>query len=298
MDSFSISQLQQFSGIKAHTIRIWEQRYNALTPGRSEGNTRHYSGEQLRRLLNIVSLLNSGNKISELCTMSDDKLNRLIEQQAMAVQDVPSQYEYYVTQIVAAALEYNEIRFDKVFSNALLRYGMKDAYINIVYPSLNRLSLLWSTTVLAPAQEHFISALFRQKFLAATDALPFATSATGIKDTWLLFLAEDEFHELGLLLAGYLIRQAGKKVIYLGANVPFDSLVAAVKAVRPSNLLYFLVRKNDPENDQELLTRIGQQFSSLHLYLACDVARSAGFRKPKNCTLLNTVNDLVAVLNS
>lgn len=297
MDSFSISQLQQFSGIKAHTIRIWEQRYNALTPGRSEGNTRHYNGEQLRRLLNIVSLLNTGSKISELCTMPEDKLHRLIERQAMPVQGVPSEYEFYVTQIVAAALEYNEIRFDKVFSNALLRYGMKDAYINIVYPSLDRLSLLWSTTVLAPAQEHFISALFRQKFLTATDALPFATSAAATKDAWLLFLAEDEFHELGLLLAGYLIRQAGKKVIYLGANVPFDSLVAAVKAVKPSNLLYFLVHKNDPENDQELLTRIGQQFSNLHLYLACDVARSSEFKKPKNCTLLNTVNDLVAVLD-
>lgn len=296
MDSFSISQLQQFSGIKAHTIRTWEQRYNALTPGRSDGNTRHYSGEQLRRLLNIVSLMNTG-KVSELCTMTDEHLHRLVETQATVVANAPAEYEYYVSQIVAAALEYNELRFDKVFANALLRYGMKDTYIYIVYPSLNRLSLLWSTTMLLPAQEHFVSNLFRQKLLAATDALSFATATTA-KDTWLLFLAEDEFHELGLLLAGYLIRQAGKKVIYLGANVPFDSLAAAVKAVKPSNLLYFLVRKNDPEKEQELLSRMGQQFSSLHLYLACDVARSSKFKAPRNCTLLHTVNELVAVLNT
>jgi DNA-binding transcriptional MerR regulator len=296
VDLFSISQLQQFSGIKAHTIRIWEQRYNALTPGRSEGNTRHYNGEQLRRLLNIVSLLNTDNRISELCTMSDEKLHRLIEKQAIPLQAPVPEFEFYVSQIVAAALEYNEIRFDKVFSNALLRYGMKDVYINIVYPSLERLSLLWSTTLLAPAQEHFISNLFRQKFLAATDALPFATSAAAAKDAWLLFLAEDEFHELGLLLAGYLLRQAGKKVIYLGANVPFDSLVAAVKTVKPANLLYFLVHKNDPETDQDLLNRMGQQFGNLHLYLACDVARSTSFKKPKNCTLLHAVSDLMAVL--
>lgn len=296
MDSFSISQLQQFSGIKAHTIRIWEQRYNALNPGRSEGNTRYYNGEQLRRLLNIVSLMNTENKVSELCTMSDEKLHRLIEKQAIPLQSAVPEYDFYVSQIVAAALEYNEVRFDKVFSNALMRYGMKDVYVHIVYPSLGRLSLLWSTSVLAPAQEHFITNLFRQKFLAATDALPIATSAAAGKDAWLLFLAEDEFHELGLLLAGYLLRQAGKKVFYLGANVPFDSLIAAVKSIKPANLLYFLVHNNDTESDQELLTRMGQQFGNLHLYLACDVARSTSFKKPKNCTLLHAVDDLMAVL--
>ncbi|WP_207511973.1 MerR family transcriptional regulator [Longitalea luteola] len=295
MDSFSISQLQQFSGIKAHTIRIWEQRYNALKPGRSEGNTRYYSGEQLRRLLNIVSLLNTDMKISELCALSNEKLNRLIEKQA-AVQPTDPEYEFYISQIVAAALEYNEIRFDKVFSNALLRYGLKDAYIYIVYPSLNRLSLMWSTSTLAPAQEHFITGLFRQKFLVAADALPVPTAAAAGKDAWLLFLPEDELHELGLLLANYLLRQAGKKVYYLGPNLPYNSLVAAVKAVKPANLLFFLVRKNDLENDQELLTQISQQFHHLNIYMACDVARTIDLKKPKNCALLHAVDDLLAVL--
>nr|WP_240347837.1 MerR family transcriptional regulator [Longitalea arenae] len=292
---FSISQLQQFSGIKAHTIRIWEQRYNALKPGRSEGNTRYYSGDQLRRLLNIVSLLHTDMKISELCALSDEKLNRLIEKQATFAQPAHPEFEFYIAQINAAALEYNELRFDKVFSNALLRYGLKDTYIHIIYPSLDRLSLMWSASMLAPAQEHFITGLFRQKFLAATDALPVPTAATAAKDAWLLFLPEDEWHELGLLLANYLLRLAGKKVFYLGPNLPYDSLVAAVKAVKPSNLLYFLVRKNDPEIDQELLTRISQQFHHIHIYTACDVARAADLKKPKNCTLLHAVDDLVAV---
>ena len=230
--------------------------------------------------------------------MSDEKLNRLIERQAAPVQDQVPEIEFYISQIVMAALEYNEIRFDKVFSNALLRYGLKESYIQIVYPSLERLSLMWSTSVLAPGQEHFITGLFRQKFLAAIDALPIPTSAAAGKDAWLLFLAEDEFHELGLLVANYLLRQAGKKVIYLGANVPFDSLIAAVKSVKPSNLLSFLVRQNDPEQDQELLTRICQQFNNLHMYTACDVARLQDFRNPKNCTLLHAVQDLVAVLEN
>jgi len=296
VDAFSISQLQQFSGIKAHTIRIWEQRYNALQPNRSEGNTRNYSGEQLRRLLNIVSLLNTDSKISELCSLSDEKLNQLVEAQGAPLLEGDPAYEFYVSQMVAAALEYNEVRFDKVFSNALLRYGLKDAYLRIVYPSLSRLSLMWSTSVLAPAQEHFITGLFRQKFLAATDALPVPTSAAAAKDTWVLFLPEDEFHEMGLLLANYLLRQAGKKVIYLGANLPFDSLVAAVKAIKPANLLFFLVGKNDPGYDREELTRTCQQFNHLAIYTGCDVARLPDFRKPKNLNLLHSVEDLERVL--
>lgn len=294
MDSFSISQLQQFSGIRAHTIRVWEQRYNALQPNRSEGNTRYYSGEQLRRLLNIVSLLNTDIKISELCSLPDDKLNRLVEKQAAPLQDPAPEYEFYVSQVVAAALEYNEPRFDKVFSHALLRYGLKNAYIHIVYPSLTRLSLMWSTSVLAPGQEHFITGLFRQKFLTAADALPFPAMS---KETWVLFLPEDEFHEMGLLLANYLLRQAGKKVIYLGANLPFDSLTTAVKTIKPAHLLFFLVNRNDPEADQELLTRICQQFHHLHIHTACDVMRLPDLRKPKNLNLIHSVEDLEQLLN-
>ncbi|OQP55535.1 hypothetical protein A4D02_04310 [Niastella koreensis] len=296
MGPFTISQLQQFSGIKAHTIRIWEQRYNALQPARSEGNTRYYSSDQLRRLLNIVSLMNTDNKVSELCALPDEKLNRLVEKQAVQLQQpVVPEFEFYILQMVAAALEYNELRFDKVFSNAVLRFGWKEVYVNIVYPSLNRLSLMWSTSVLAPAQEHFITGLYRQKLFVAIDAQPIPVSASA-KDTWLLFLPEDERHELGLLLASYLLRQAGKKVVCLGADVPYDSVVAAVKAVKPGNLLFFLVHKDDPENDQELVSRICQQFNTLHIYMACDVARLTELKKPRNCNLVHTVQDLVSVL--
>lgn len=241
--------------------------------------------------------MNADSKVSELCRLSDEKLNRLVESQAMQVQTAVPEYEFYVFQMVAAALEYNEVRFDKVFSNAVLRYGWKDVYVNIIYPSLNRLSLMWSTSVLAPAQEHFITALYRQKLLVAIDAQPLPVPASA-KDVWLLFLPEGELHELGLLLASYLLRQAGKKVIYLGADLPYESLIAAVKAVKPSNLLFFLVHKDDPENDHALVSRICQQFNHLNVYTACDIARLNDFKKARNCNLLHTVQDLVAILET
>ena len=226
MSLFSISQLQQFSGVKAHTIRVWEKRYNALKPERSEGNTRYYDGLQLRRLLNIVSLMNDDFKVSELCSMSDEKLNGLLE--THLADNISPDYaiEYLISQCIAASMEFNEEKFDKIFSNAVLRLGIERTYIQVVYPALVRLGIMWGTDVLPAAQEHFITNLIRQKIHAAIDALP---PPTRPEKPWMLFLMEDELHETGLLFANYLLRKAGHKVVYLGSNVPFTSLESAVK---------------------------------------------------------------------
>ena len=292
MDSFSIAELQQFSGIKAHTIRIWEQRYDALRPDRSEGNTRRYDGQQLRRLLNIVSLMNSDHKVSELCTMSDKKLYELLGSQSFQTKQADLSYEYFISQIIAAALEYNEALFDKMFSSAVLRFGIRESYRKIVYQVLRRLGLMWSTDTLRPAHEHFITSLIRQKILTAIDSLPLSTS----KDTWLLFLPPGEFHETGLLFANFLLRQSGQRVIYLGADVPFESLKAAAGEISPTCLLLFLVRKNNQEDDEELISHLSRQFKDQRIYVACDSTRLLETRKTKRVWVLHSVEDLEAVM--
>lgn len=293
MDFFSISELQQFSGIKAHTIRMWEQRYHALKPNRSEGNTRYYDGQQLRRLLNIVSLINSNHKVSELCMMPDQKLYELLVAQLPGGSQADHKYEYFISQIIAAAIEYNEALFDKVFSSALLRFGVRDTYSKILYQVLSRLGLMWSANTLRPAHEHFITSLFRQKLLTATDALPIPAS----KEIWLLFLPANEFHETGLLFANFLIRQSGKRVIYLGADVPVESLKAAVEEVRPTSLLFFLVRKNDAGDDEELMSHLARQFSDQKIYVACEPSRLHESKKAKRVVALHKVEDLEKVIN-
>ena len=293
MDSFSISQLQQYSGVKAHTIRIWEQRYNALTPHRSQGNTRYYSGDQLRRLLNIVSLSDSEYKISDLCRMTDEQLYRLLDRQLETTRSPDTSVEYFISQVIAAAMNYSEERFEKVFSNCILRYGLLETYTTVIYPALVRLGLLWAKNELPAAQEHFITALFRQKFLSAADALPPPSSS---KKTWLLFLPEDELHETGLLLANYLIRLNNKKVFYLGANVPFASLSDAINDINPANLLFFLVRKNDQENDLKFISRLTKEFGAYRTYIACEAGRTGNLKIPANVHLLHSPEELQAAV--
>ncbi len=144
MNYFSISQLARYSGIKPHTIRMWEQRYNALTPNRSEGNTRYYDNKQLRRLLNIASLLESDYKVSELCKMPDKKLFSLVEELPNKTADNDIN-EFFVLQLVSAGMSYDEVSFDKIFSHCLLKYGIKEAYIKVIYPMLHRVGIMWTT---------------------------------------------------------------------------------------------------------------------------------------------------------
>ena len=265
MNLFSISELQQFSGIKAHTIRVWEKRYNALNPTRSEGNTRYYDNTQLRRLLNIVSLMESDYKVSELCCMTDEMLFKLLEGKLKDSQSSVGTNEYFISQLIAAATSFDETYFEKIFSNCVLRLGMRNTYLNVIYPLLNRIGIMWSTGTISPAYDHFSSNIIKQKLYSAIDSLPPAKSS---RNGWLLFLPENEFHEIGLLFSHYLIRQAGKKVIYLGSNVPFETLLDAVEKTKPEHLFFFLVHHNTPENSQDYIDSLKKYFGKIKIHLS------------------------------
>lgn len=278
MDLFSISQLAQFSGIKAHTIRMWEQRYNALNPQRSEGNTRYYDNSQLMRLLNIVSLMDEGYKISELCRLPDDELTQRLKQ-IESHNGPQNPEEYYIAQLVAAGINYDEWHFEKIFSHCLLRMGMKETYLKIMYPLISRIGLMWTQTEVLPGHEHFISNIIRQKFFTALDSLP---PVVDDQKDWLLFLPENEFHELGLLHAHYLIRASGRKSYYLGANLPLDSLISTVKQINPDNLLLFMVHNETPERAQAYLDDLRSLFPDTGIYVSgkTELLESLSFHPP------------------
>ncbi|UZH55955.1 MerR family transcriptional regulator [Salinimicrobium tongyeongense] len=288
MDQFSISQLSQFSGIKPHTIRIWEKRYNALKPHRSEGNTRYYDGEQLRRLLNIVALLPTGNKISKLCALSDEELYRMrMEYEKKA--GVENDYQYFINQLIAAGMDYDEANFEKVFSHCLLKFGLEKMYMEIICPMLDRIGLMWSVDDIPPSQEHFISNLLRQKMFTAIDSMP-ATTEGG--EPWLLFLPEDEFHELGLLFSNFLLRSRGRNVIYLGANVPLASVEKCLNDLHIENLLLFMVRCNLPEYIEAYLKQLKQVAGQRKIFVAGRATDSEEISTSENLVKIAKVEDL------
>ena len=288
MNQFSISQLAQFSGIKPHTIRMCEQRYNTLQPGRSEGNTRYYNNEQLRRLLNIVSLTGCGYKISELSILPDKELFRLVKE--IKNEPVNEPASYFIFQLIAAGVNYDATFFNKIFSHCLLRYGLKDTYLKIIYPTLARTGIMWESNTLPPSQEHFISNLFRQKLFTAIDSLPPAEKSDA--DSWLLFLPENEFHEIGLLFAHYLISLSGQKVIYLGSNVPIQSFDSLIEDKPIKNILLFLVHNYINEDMQGYLNDLAKRFVGKNLFVASSQQPNKSIKLKKEIQWLTSVEDL------
>lgn len=288
MDQFSISQLSQFSGIKPHTIRIWEQRYNALKPNRSEGNTRYYDGSQLRRLLNIVGLSSTGTKISHLCSMNDEDLFKLrMEYEGQAAKN--NDYEYFINQLIAGGMSFDETNFEKAFSHCLLRFGLQKTYVEVIYPMLNRIGLMWSTDNIPPSHEHYISNLLRQKMFTSIDSMP---PVYNEEEAWLLFLPEHEFHELGLLFANYFLRSIGKRVIYLGPNLPLSSVAQTLENLEIENLLLFMVHSDLPENIRTYLKDLIVVAGKRKILIAGGGIPSEVVSEFKNLIYLSSVEDL------
>ena len=268
MARYKIADLENLSNIKAHTIRIWEQRYSLLNPLRTSTNIRYYDDKQLKKLLKVASLLKFGLKISAISQMSEKAINEKIESiQLLNVQYNEVKEDILINQLISSGLTYDEQSFEQVFSKAVMNFGLLDAYLKIFYPILVRIGFLWSTSELNPAQEHFISNLLKKKILSGIDALDGNYQS---KEKWVLFLPENEDHEIGLLMAYYILKSKGKQVIYLGSDVPFENMIEVVSAVKASKLLFFVVKNKPIELLQTFLSGINKSLNQLETYMCCE----------------------------
>ncbi|HOW32251.1 MAG TPA: MerR family transcriptional regulator [Bacteroidales bacterium] len=230
MRSYSIKDLEKITGIKAHTIRIWEKRYHVVSPQRTNTNIRYYTDDDLKHLLNIAILNRYGYKISGIVNMNSDEINKLIIDITVHETD----YDSLIESFFIAMVEYDEMRFEKALNNAIIKLGFESAIINVIYPFLSRVGVLWQTGTVIPGQEHFVTNLIRQKFILAVDSIH-----AGVRNhpkLFIIFLPENEYHELGLLFTHYLIKKSGHNAIYLGANVPLPDVEQLASLKRPDFL--------------------------------------------------------------
>ncbi|MBE9462512.1 MerR family transcriptional regulator [Dyadobacter subterraneus] len=295
MALYSIKDLERISNQKAHTIRIWEQRYGLLEPERTETNIRFYDDIQLKKLLNVCTLMSKGMKISHISKLS--KLEMAIEIDKIITESFQNEkhVEVIINQALISLSTYDQPLFDELFSNAVTRFGMAKTYTKIIYPLLVRTGLMWVKDDLLPAQEHFLSNLIKQKLFSAIDALPLPRNAD---QSWILFLNESEDHEIGLLFANYLIRQHGKKVIYLGQRVPYDNLTNVVKHCNPTHIYSFFVR-NQYENDlAELITKLSADFGSSMICISGGDQNIQKIAEENNIMQIKTIDSLIEILTS
>jgi len=286
--SYSISDLEQLSGVQIHTIRMWERRYNALNPLRSAGNTRFYDDNDLRRLLNIVGLSQSGMKISQVCSLSEKAMDELLQQEMEHSVAEEVHFEYYISQLISHGIGYDEFNFDRLINKCIADQGLSVTYKQVIYPLLVRLGLMWRRDHICPSHEHFISNIIRQKFYSAINELPLTNNG---KPCWLLFLPEDEDHDIGLLFANYLLKSSGQRVIYLGAKIPMDSLKDAVAHNQVAHLLLFMVRNKPLVQVGAYIDQLSELFAGHQIHIAGNGKLISELRLHANMDWLQSISD-------
>jgi MerR family transcriptional regulator, light-induced transcriptional regulator len=285
MQHFSIRDIEHLCGIKAHTLRAWEQRYRLGVTERPGGQHRVYSNEDLKEWLRISFLYHNGHKISVIAALSQAEIEAKVEQSYQS----ESQDEGYIHQLIEASLDLDKERFEKIINCVVLRNGIEKCILQIFYPYLHRIGLLWLTNHAIPAQEHFASHIIRKKIVVATDGLE------GIPKSGprvLLFAPAGEYHEIPLLTANYFFKKAGIPTIYFGTNVSADCLVYYLSHHQVDYLYTHVITFLNDNSPEEYLAELKQHFKGR-------IIRSGpGFRNiqadPSCEIVLHSLNELVS----
>lgn len=250
MKTYSISDIENLIGIKAHTIRAWEVRYNLVPPKRTPTNIRYYSEQDLKMLLNIVALNENGYKISRIAKLGKQQILDLVSQ-------LNSQWENESVQLLNlsnATLRYDEAEFSKILMGCIEEMGLVKTMDLILFPFMKRVGMLWQAGAIDPSQEHFAANLIRERIIVEIDR----SSPPKIKSPlrFLLFLPEAEVHETGLLFARYLLKNCGHETLYLGADVPYADLQKVIKAYQPDYAFIVLTSLNLGKDLNKIVTKV------------------------------------------
>ncbi|MEP1035359.1 MerR family transcriptional regulator [Ekhidna sp.] len=287
MSVYSIKDLEHLSGIKAHTIRIWEQRYNLFSPQRTATNIRFYNDDDLKLILNIATLKDHGIKISKIVAMPRD----LLAQEVQNISFEDRSHQDQISALTLAMIDLNEDAFALILEECTKMIGFEKAMMDIIYPFMRKIGILWMTNSINPAQEHFISHLVRQKMIVATDQ----TISVENGSLFLLFLPEGELHELGLLFANFLLRSKGFKTIFFGQTVPLEALEEVYHKLNPQFMLTAMTTAPESKEVQKFLKNLGSKFQNCQVYVTGSRVVGQGLELPNNVELLNRFEDLISI---
>ncbi len=292
MSVYSIRDLEQLSGIKAHTLRIWEQRYNIVSPKRTDSNIRYYDDVDLKLILNISLLKDHGFKISQIAEMKEGEMKNEI----IKITDKSLSSSEQVQALTLAMIELDEERFDKIIATNALQLGFERTMMQVIYPFLVRVGVLWQTGAIHPAQEHFMSNLIRQKLIVAIDGQVVKHNPNAKK--FLLFLPEGELHELSLLFANYLVKSRNHKVVYLGQSLPLQDLFEVYKVYQPEYIMTIATSSPSQNTVQEYIDQLAQKFSESKILLSGYQIIGQDLQVPANAMLIYKIEDLVDYLDN
>lgn len=280
MAEYKISDLETLTGIKAHTIRIWEKRYGLISPDRTDTKIRMYSDQELVQLLNVALLNKHGYKISKIANMSTSEIGEHVQKlESNEDEDVSME------RLILSMVEIDESLFSKTLNSLIDKKGLEKTFTETIINFLDRIGIMWLVGSITPAQEHFMSNLIRQKVISAIDELSGEKTSN---QSVLLYLPEHEWHELSLLFYQFVLRKRGIKTYYLGQSVPYDSIISCYQQLKPDLLVTSWLTSVDP-------TFMVQYFKNLKKDLNNALILVGGYQMNKNREL---IGDLVSEIKT
>ncbi len=291
MNAFTIKDLENLTGIKAHTIRIWEQRYNFLKPQRSDTNIRYYSSHELKTVLNIALLNKYGFKISHIDKMDESQM----KEKLLSLSHAQAQQERIVNELIQNMVDLDLEAFELILDKYIHTKGIEKSITQIIFPFLERIGVLWLTNHINPAQEHLVTNIIRQKLIVGIEG---SKTHLNVNKTLLLFLPEGEHHELGLLFMYYLLKSRGIKVIYIGANVPLSDIEYVTNLKKPDYLYCHLTSVAHNFNFEKFLNNYHQRIGDYKLIISGILTQ--GYKKsiPSNVDFKKSLTEVMEYIAS
>jgi DNA-binding transcriptional MerR regulator len=284
MDHFTIKDIENLSGIKAHTLRIWEKRYRIITPKRKESKRRFYDNEDLKHLLRIAHLYNNGYKISAIANMKAEEFVTCKKNEVFAEDDS-------IKLLLEATIDMDELLLNETLEKSINSLGLEGCMVKVVYPYFEKIGMLWMNNEAMPAQERFASNIILKKIIREIDKLDLSSDDN--KPTVLLFTPPEEHHEIPLLLMHYLLKKSSFHVYYLGTNITFDELDTFMK-INKADILYFHVITNLTHDlIDNYVKQLCERFAEQEIVMSGKLTPLVSV-KSENLKLLNSLADMIA----
>jgi len=286
MKHYTLNELEKLTGIQAATIRVWERRYKIIQPKRTETNRRWYDDDDLRRLINISIIYQSGIKISKIAKYSGSDLE---DQVGLLTRD-SALYDTQIKSLTFAMLSFNGQAVNEILLKSVINIGFEETFLNVVFPFLKRIGIMWHTGSANIGAEHFITNVLRGILITAIDAIPPASDPN--RKRAILFLPDNELHELALLFFSYLIRKSGHEALYLGQSTPFSAVIDASEKWHADILVTGTLFELSVAEPEDYLNNLSTTFPDQKILVSGSLAHETDMNKFKNIYPIMSVSDL------
>ena len=261
MSKYTIEQFSQITGLNKILIRTWENRYNFVEPIRTETNIRYYTDDMLTKGIKYSILVENGHKISKLIKAEEKEINVLIDNILNETKDEETKNKIYISKFVQSAIYFDQKLFDDTYKKCVKEIGLIEFYSDVLLKTMNEIGVLFLNSDINPAHEHFLSENIRRKLSNETEKIKIKKDRD---KEWVLFLPENEFHDISLMFTNYILKSYGYKTTYLGQNVPRESLTSTYKD--NTNYVFFIIAKKTDNFITNLFEFLSDNFKNSEIY--------------------------------